>query len=90
VSVTVTAAGSNETTTVAVIALGIDRVSPGSVAHDSTTPSTCTDSGSRPTALPRRGWTVTAPARRVRFTQAGTYHYICLIHPFMHGTIIVS
>jgi plastocyanin len=26
----------------------------------------------------------------VKFTQAGTYHYICLIHPFMHGTIVVT
>lgn len=25
----------------------------------------------------------------VQFNSAGTYHYICLIHPFMRGTIIV-
>jgi amicyanin len=24
------------------------------------------------------------------FTTAGTYHYICSIHPFMHGTVIVT
>ena len=24
------------------------------------------------------------------FTAAGTYHYICSIHPFMHGTVIVT
>lgn len=24
------------------------------------------------------------------FTKAGTYTYICAIHPFMHGTIIVT
>jgi LPXTG-motif cell wall-anchored protein len=23
------------------------------------------------------------------FTQAGTYSYICQIHPFMHGTVVV-
>jgi plastocyanin len=26
----------------------------------------------------------------VTFTKAGTYSYICTIHPFMHGTIVVS
>lgn len=26
---------------------------------------------------------------KIQFTQAGTYHYICLIHPFMQGTIVV-
>jgi amicyanin len=24
------------------------------------------------------------------FAAAGTYHYICSIHPFMHGTVIVT
>ena len=24
------------------------------------------------------------------FSTAGTYHYICSIHPFMHGTVIVT
>lgn len=27
---------------------------------------------------------------RLQFTQAGTYHYHCRIHPFMHGTIVVT
>jgi plastocyanin len=30
------------------------------------------------------------PSSQIKFTQAGTYHFICLIHPFMHGTIIVK
>ncbi len=30
------------------------------------------------------------PSRlRIKFTKAGTYRFICLIHPFMHGAIIV-
>lgn len=24
-----------------------------------------------------------------RFTHAGTYHYICTVHPYMHGVIVV-
>jgi plastocyanin len=24
------------------------------------------------------------------FTAAGTYYYICSIHPFMHGTVVVT
>ncbi len=30
------------------------------------------------------------PSSQIKFTQAGTYHFICLIHPFMHGTIVVK
>ena len=26
---------------------------------------------------------------QIKFTAPGTYHYVCLIHPFMRGTIIV-
>ncbi len=29
-------------------------------------------------------------ATRVRFTKAGSYDYLCLIHPFMHGRVTVS
>lgn len=28
-------------------------------------------------------------ARSVRFTKSGTYRYICTLHPFMHGKIVV-
>jgi plastocyanin len=35
--------------------------------------------------------TVTIPASgKIDFTTPGTYHYICLIHSFMHGTIVVK
>jgi plastocyanin len=35
--------------------------------------------------------TKTIPASgRITFTKAGTYRFICLIHPFMHGTIVVK
>ncbi len=27
---------------------------------------------------------------KIDFTTAGTYQFICLIHPFMQGTIIVK
>lgn len=30
-----------------------------------------------------------APSNKITFTHPGVYHYICLIHPFMHGTIVV-
>jgi plastocyanin len=30
------------------------------------------------------------PSSQIKFTQAGTYHFICLIHPLMHGTIVVK
>ncbi len=36
----------------------------------------------RSTPLPTSG--------TIKFTQPGTYHFICLIHPFMHGTVIVK
>lgn len=29
-------------------------------------------------------------AVRVKFTKAGTYQYLCLIHPFMRGQVTVS
>ena len=41
--------------------------------------------------LDRDPSTKTIPASgKVLFSTPGTYHYICLIHPFMHGTIVVK
>jgi plastocyanin len=41
-------------------------------------------------ALDRDASTPLPPSKKFKFTKAGTYHYFCLIHPFMHGTIIVK
>jgi plastocyanin len=30
------------------------------------------------------------PSGQIDFTTPGTYHYICLIHSFMHGTVVVK
>jgi len=30
------------------------------------------------------------PSGKLKFSTPGTYHYVCLIHPFMHGTIFVK
>lgn len=40
--------------------------------------------------LDRDQTTPFGPSAQVKFTAPGTYYYICLIHPFMHGTIIVT
>jgi plastocyanin len=40
--------------------------------------------------LDRDTGTPLPPSGQIKFTQPGTYHYICLIHPFMHGTVIVK
>jgi plastocyanin len=40
-------------------------------------------------ALDRDPTTPLQPSGKIVFTTPGTYHYICLIHPFMRGTIIV-
>jgi plastocyanin len=40
-------------------------------------------------ALDRDPTTPLPASGQIMFTTPGTYHFICLIHPFMHGTIIV-
>ena len=43
------------------------------------------------TGLMDRDATTPLPALgAITFTQAGTYRYVCLVHPFMRGTIIVK
>ncbi len=29
-------------------------------------------------------------SNRVTFAAAGTYQFYCMIHPFMHGTVVVQ
>lgn len=41
-------------------------------------------------ALDRDSTTPLAAAGQIDFTKAGVYHFICLIHPFMRGTVIVK
>lgn len=48
-----------------------------------------TDGFANTGALDRDAKTPQPVSAMVKFTQAGTYHYICLIHSFMHGTIVV-
>jgi plastocyanin len=41
-------------------------------------------------ALDRDSSTPVLPSGTIKFTQPGTYHFICLVHPFMHGTVVVT
>lgn len=41
-------------------------------------------------AVDRDSATPVPAANRIKFTKPGVYQYICLIHPFMHGTVVVS
>jgi plastocyanin len=41
-------------------------------------------------ALDRDASTPPSASGQIKFTQPGTYHYLCLIHSFMHGTVVVT
>ena len=41
-------------------------------------------------AMDQDGTTPLPPSNTITFSSPGTYHYQCLIHPFMHGTIVVK
>jgi plastocyanin len=41
-------------------------------------------------AMDRDARTPLPPSGQIKFTKPGTYHYICLIHAFMHGTVVVK
>jgi plastocyanin len=40
--------------------------------------------------LDRNAATPNPASAQIKFTQVGTYHYICLIHSFMQGTVVVK
>lgn len=40
-------------------------------------------------ALDQDAATPLPPSGTIKFTQPGTYHFICLVHPFMQGTVVV-
>jgi plastocyanin len=48
-----------------------------------------TDGFSNSGALDRDSGTPLPSSATFKFSEPGTFHYICLIHPFMHGTVIV-
>jgi plastocyanin len=52
--------------------------------NDDAVPHSATGAGRFDTGLFGKGQT-----RTVTFAKAGTYRYICTIHPFMHGTVVV-
>jgi plastocyanin len=40
--------------------------------------------------LDRDATTPLPPSAQIKFTTPGTYHYICLIHPYMQGVVVVK
>ena len=52
--------------------------------NEDAAPHSATVAGEFDTGLFAKGRT-----RTITFARAGTFHYICSIHPFMHGTVVV-
>ena len=76
---------------------GNSPVFPGNAVYASDPPGTITET---PTshgngfvntgALDRDSTTPLPPSGRIKFTTPGTYNFICLLHPFMKGTVVVT
>ena len=63
---------------------------PSDVPHITLTPTSHGNGFANTGAMDRDATTPLPPSNTITFTTAGTYHYECLIHPFMHGTIVVK
>ena len=63
---------------------------PSDVPHITLTPTTHGNGFVNTGAMDRDSTTPLPASNTIDFTTAGTYQYICLIHPFMHGTIVVK
>ena len=63
---------------------------PSDVPHVTLTPTSHGNGFANTGALDQDASTPLRSSNTIRFTTPGTYHYICLIHPFMHGTVVVK
>jgi plastocyanin len=78
-------------------AFGSSTVFPGNAIYPSDPPGTVTENlTSHGNGFANTGGldvdkaTPLPPSGTIKFTQPGTYNFICLVHPFMHGTVVVT
>lgn len=78
-------------------AFGSNVVFPGDSVYSSDPPGTVAESltshgnGFANTGVLDQDSTTPQPSSAtIKFTQPGTYNFICLVHPFMHGTVVVT
>jgi plastocyanin len=78
-------------------AFASSQVFPGNAVYPSDPPGTITlDSTSHGNgfantgAMDRDSSTPLPASGTIKFTAPGTYNFICLVHPFMHGTVVVT
>jgi plastocyanin len=63
---------------------------PSDVPHITLTPTTHGNGFVNTGAMDRDSSTPLPSSNTITFTTVGTYHYQCMIHPFMHGTVVVK
>ncbi|MBV8956693.1 MAG: hypothetical protein JO179_21325, partial [Solirubrobacterales bacterium] len=78
-------------------AFGTQPVFPGDTVYSSDPPGSITLNPSshgngfaNTGVLDRESSTPFPPSGKITFTAPGTYHFICLVHPFMKGTVVVK